>query len=204
MSDDHVNPSAETGQFVSDDEAADHPATTVRESVEPADHEHEIARLHEEIATLTEECRNRAAWSDTYATERDGWIRAFNRLDATVSHHQQATRKAGFEDTHDEALYAARARVLRSVGPTDATLGESVADDVNAPLPELVGFDTAELYALDDWLTRSFAPVGVPAGKPNASPLRTARYKIEQALAIEKRDMERARRHADDQGGVEF
>ncbi len=34
MSDrEHVTRSAETGQFVSDDEAAKHPATTVRESV---------------------------------------------------------------------------------------------------------------------------------------------------------------------------
>ncbi len=111
MPDDHVNRSAETGKFVSDEEAAEHPATTVR---------------------------------------------------------------------------------------------ESVADEVNAPLPELVGFDSHELAALEAHFTRYFAPFGVAPGKPGATPLRTARYKIEQALAIEQRDMERARRHADDQGGGTF
>ncbi len=46
--------------------------------------------------------------------ERDRWIRLFNRLDGAISHHQTATRTVGFVDTYDEALYAARARILRA------------------------------------------------------------------------------------------
>lgn len=42
--------------------------------------------------------------------ERDHWIRLFNRLEAAVSHHRKADR---FKDDHDEALYAARARILK-------------------------------------------------------------------------------------------
>jgi len=42
--------------------------------------------------------------------QRDRWIRLFNRLEAAISHHQQADR---FKDDHDEALYAARERILR-------------------------------------------------------------------------------------------
>ncbi len=80
MDADHVNRSAITGEFVSDDEAAEHPDTTVVESREPFDHEREIARLHEEIATLTEECRNRAAWRDKHAAEVEHLRERMGRL----------------------------------------------------------------------------------------------------------------------------
>lgn len=43
--------------------------------------------------------------------DRDRWIRLFNRLEATITHHQQA--KALFADDADDALHAARVRVLR-------------------------------------------------------------------------------------------
>jgi hypothetical protein len=45
-------------------------------------------------------------------TERDRWIRLFNRLDAAITHHQKA-KSDMFMDEVDEALYAARAKVLR-------------------------------------------------------------------------------------------
>ncbi len=54
--------------------------------------------------------------------ERDRWIRLFNRLDAAITHHQQADR---FKDDHDEALYAARDRVIREA--TTKTTGKDAA-----------------------------------------------------------------------------
>lgn len=42
--------------------------------------------------------------------QRDHWIRMFNRLDAAISHHAKTDR---FKDDHDEALYAARDRILK-------------------------------------------------------------------------------------------
>jgi hypothetical protein len=45
--------------------------------------------------------------------QRDHWIRIFNRLEAAVKHHEKATAE-GFRDTHDEALYAARDRIVHS------------------------------------------------------------------------------------------
>lgn len=45
--------------------------------------------------------------------ERDHWIRLFNRLDSAINHHQKAT---SFKDDCDEALYAARDRILRDAG----------------------------------------------------------------------------------------
>lgn len=44
-------------------------------------------------------------------TERDRWIRLFNRLDAAVTHHKHAT--GAFATDADETLYAARERILR-------------------------------------------------------------------------------------------
>lgn len=43
--------------------------------------------------------------------ERDHWIRLFNRVEAAISHHKKAT--ATFATDADEALYAARDRILR-------------------------------------------------------------------------------------------
>lgn len=45
--------------------------------------------------------------------QRDRWIRAFNRLDAAVSHHK---RDCQFADAEDEALWATRDRILRDLG----------------------------------------------------------------------------------------
>ncbi len=42
---------------------------------------------------------------------RDHWIRLWNRLEAAISHHKKAT--ADFATEADEALYAARDRILR-------------------------------------------------------------------------------------------
>lgn len=42
--------------------------------------------------------------------QRDMWHRLFNRLDAAITHHFNATFN-GFTETHDEALYAARKRI---------------------------------------------------------------------------------------------
>jgi hypothetical protein len=49
--------------------------------------------------------------------ERDHWIRLFNRLEAAVSHHKRAT--GGFTTDADDALYAARDRILRAAAKGD-------------------------------------------------------------------------------------
>lgn len=45
------------------------------------------------------------------AVERDAIRRLFNRLEAAVTHHHNAT-EGGFRDDHDTALYKARDKVL--------------------------------------------------------------------------------------------
>ncbi len=45
--------------------------------------------------------------------QRDHWMRLFNRLDAAITHHKRDCEKNDVPDTHDEALWAARDRVLR-------------------------------------------------------------------------------------------
>lgn len=49
--------------------------------------------------------------SDAARDERDRVRRLFNRLEAAISHHAKAT--VDFREVHDDALYAARDRVLR-------------------------------------------------------------------------------------------
>lgn len=44
---------------------------------------------------------------------RDHWMRMFNRLDAAITHHKRDCEANDVPDTHDEALWAARDRVLR-------------------------------------------------------------------------------------------
>jgi hypothetical protein len=72
----------------------------------------------EYVAAIRRECDDRREREGTpprwraageLATERDRWIRAFNRLEAAISHHK---RDEGFPDVHDEALYHARDRIL--------------------------------------------------------------------------------------------
>lgn len=46
--------------------------------------------------------------------ERDRWIRLFNRLEGAVSHHKKAS--GDFPQAHDEALYKARAQILKDAG----------------------------------------------------------------------------------------
>lgn len=46
-------------------------------------------------------------------SERDRWIRLFNRLDAAVSRHRTA-KEAGFADDADDALAAAHDRILKA------------------------------------------------------------------------------------------
>lgn len=49
---------------------------------------------------------------DAVVNERDRWHRLFNRIEAAISHHKKHTDRL-FADNHDEALYAARDRILR-------------------------------------------------------------------------------------------
>lgn len=44
--------------------------------------------------------------------ERDAWIKSWNRLEAAISHHKKA-KSDMFVDEVDEALYAARDRILK-------------------------------------------------------------------------------------------
>lgn len=46
----------------------------------------------------------------SYAPDRDHWIRLFNRLEAAVKHHKNAT--GTFATDADEALYKATDRIL--------------------------------------------------------------------------------------------
>jgi hypothetical protein len=62
-----------------------------------------------------------AATAPTVVAQRDAWVRRFNRLDVAITHHKNATD--GCRDTHDEALYAARDRVLR-----DAIAAKPISD----------------------------------------------------------------------------
>jgi hypothetical protein len=45
------------------------------------------------------------------------WVRLFNRLEAAVSHHKKAN--AGLMTEADEALYAARDRILRDAATSE-------------------------------------------------------------------------------------
>jgi hypothetical protein len=58
--------------------------------------------------------------AETSTTERNAWIKSWNRLEAAVSHHKK-DKSAMFVDEIDEALYAARARIVRArtLGDTD-------------------------------------------------------------------------------------
>jgi hypothetical protein len=55
-------------------------------------------------------------------TERDAWIRLFNRLEGAVTHHRKAydMDQAALPESPDEALWAAHDRVVRDA----ATMGE--------------------------------------------------------------------------------
>lgn len=50
--------------------------------------------------------------TDDAVAQRDAWIRLFNRLEASISHHK-AGKSDMFTDEVDEALYAARDRILK-------------------------------------------------------------------------------------------
>lgn len=66
--------------------------------------------------------------------ERDRWIRLFNRLEAAVSHHKKAS--AEFPQTHDEALYKARDKILKDAAPSDeqsTTSAARIAPDRERP-----------------------------------------------------------------------
>lgn len=85
---------------------------------------------HDKIACLAHacqhfyDCHKLAIESRNEAiAQRDHWIRTFNRLDATISHHQKDKSEL-FLDEVDEALYAARAKVLRDLaGPASNEAG---------------------------------------------------------------------------------
>lgn len=44
--------------------------------------------------------------------ERDNWYRLFNRIEAAISNHQAGCLKNDIPELHDEALWAARDRIL--------------------------------------------------------------------------------------------
>lgn len=44
--------------------------------------------------------------------ERDGWVRLFNRLEAAVAHHEK-DKGDNWVDEVDDALYAARDRIVK-------------------------------------------------------------------------------------------
>ena len=69
----------------------------------------------EELALLLPEWHDHA---QELQQQRDAWVRAFNRLDAAVSHHKRASDR--FATDADEALYAARDWIVKSLGPSDA------------------------------------------------------------------------------------
>jgi len=50
---------------------------------------------------------------DQRTDERDRLQRLFNRLEAAITHHKRDCEASDIPDTHDEALWAARDRVLR-------------------------------------------------------------------------------------------
>jgi hypothetical protein len=51
---------------------------------------------------------------DALVAQRDRYIRLFNRLEAAISHHKKAHDSGQFfADTPDDALWAARDKILR-------------------------------------------------------------------------------------------
>jgi hypothetical protein len=78
-----------------------------------ADAERQAARLRFE-REHTQQIVDRARVSlDSLIAQRDRLQRLFNRLEAAISHHRQACEQNDVPDVHDEALWAARDRVLR-------------------------------------------------------------------------------------------
>jgi hypothetical protein len=80
-----------------------------------------------EIRVLTDRLVRARGAHDAAVADRDRWVRLFNRLEAAVSHHKRAL---GYEDDDayepwDEALYKARAQILRDAAasgePTTAS-----------------------------------------------------------------------------------
>jgi hypothetical protein len=57
---------------------------------------------------------------------RDFWIRLFNRLEASISHHKKA-KSALFVDEVDEALYAARDKILKTAASSPSHSPEANA-----------------------------------------------------------------------------
>lgn len=51
---------------------------------------------------------------DDARIDRDRWVRAFNRLDAAINHHDRDTSNAFCSDA-DERLWAARERITRDL-----------------------------------------------------------------------------------------
>jgi hypothetical protein len=50
--------------------------------------------------------------------DRDRWVKAFNRLDAAITHHRRDTLGGvDTSDEADEALWAARDKIIRDLGP---------------------------------------------------------------------------------------
>lgn len=71
-----------------------------------------VLHLQFEIERLEREIEHKNEVISMMADSRDAYVRAFNRLEAAITHHK---RDEGFPDVHDESLYVARARILSAL-----------------------------------------------------------------------------------------
>lgn len=79
----------------------------------------EIKRLHHlqsEYENLEYELAVKTDLITFLVEERDKWIRAFNRLEVAITHHQ---RDCQFPDNYDDALYIARSKILTDLHNTE-------------------------------------------------------------------------------------
>lgn len=68
--------------------------------------------------------------------DRDRWIRAFNRLDAAITHHRRDTLNGvDTSDEADEALWVARDKILRDLGPEGEGEAMTSSDLINCGHP---------------------------------------------------------------------
>lgn len=66
-----------------------------------------------EIERLRKELKRSQKDAQYWLRDRDRWHRLFYRIEAAISHHKRDCEANDVPDVHDEALWAARDRVLR-------------------------------------------------------------------------------------------
>lgn len=71
----------------------------------------ELRDRHDKLELAVEKLINNLAKS---STERNEWIRRFNRLEAAISHHIGAKAEA-FKDEADEALHKAHKQIMKDL-----------------------------------------------------------------------------------------